>query len=96
MIANMNMSVKYSKLYVEEKQMANDREFIVPNDNYEETASAIGLMVKRTDGVYIHQKAWFPKSQVQITNYGDKIQVRIPEWIYREKVNHGFTVVEYW
>lgn len=76
--------------------MANDREFIVPNDNYEETTSAIGLMIKRSDGVYIHQKAWFPKSQIQITKTGSTIRVRIPEWLYRKKVIDGFTVVGYW
>lgn len=74
----------------------NTKTFTIPYENFEETASAIGLSIKRTDGVYLRQKAWFPKSQVQIMNYGNKIQIRIPEWIYREKVNHGFTVVEYW
>lgn len=76
--------------------MANNREFIIPSDNYEETASALGLMIKRSDGVYIHQKAWFPKSQLQITRTGTTIRVRIPDWLYREKINSGFTIVEYW
>lgn len=54
-----------------------------------ETEHAIGLMVKRADGVVLPSRVYLPKSQCTITTHSMYTEIKIPEWLYRAKLPYG-------
>lgn len=55
-----------------------------------ETERAVGLRIKRIDGVLLPALIYFPKSQcVIVRNLDDSYTVTIPSWLLKTKLPNG-------
>ena len=69
--------------------------FFIQPDLIHETSNAIGVRVKRSDGVWLPSFVYFPKSQCELINRGSNYKVSIPEWLYKKKISYGYSIVTY-
>jgi hypothetical protein len=69
------------------------KQFLIDAYLVNETDKAIGVRVKRSDGVWIPGFVYFPKSQCEVINKGSKYKVTIPEWLYNKKVSYCYSIV---
>lgn len=67
--------------------------FLIDSYLVKETDKAIGVRLKRSDGVWLPEFVYFPKSQCEVINKGFKYKVMIPEWLYNNKVSYGYSIV---
>ena len=71
------------------------RKFIVPYEYYKFTNRALGLVVKRSDGVIVPGLTYFPISQIKVSDpVNGRIVVEIPDWLLKEKLISGFKIAE--
>ena len=61
---------------------------------YITTEKAIGVKVKRDDGVVLHGWEFFPFSQINVEHHvSDRIvRIRIPRWLYNKKISSGYSI----
>jgi hypothetical protein len=70
--------------------------FRISSDLYDETSKAFGLTIKRSDGVWLPKKEYFPKSQCNYTQSLDgTLTINIPGWLLDKKLLFGYSIVEY-
>ena len=57
--------------------------------SYKLVGKAVGVRVKRDDGVLLADWEYFPLSQVQLTPklYNNSIDLKIPKWLYDKKIS---------
>ena len=66
------------------------------HDHIQLTYKAVGLRIKRSDGVWAPKPVWFPLSCVTIEKQGDYYKVVIPEYWVKRKVPETYEIVEVW
>lgn len=66
------------------------RTYRISRDLVLEKERAIGLRIKRIDGVLLPTVIYFPKSQCTIVkNFDSSYTVTIPLWLLKKKLPHG-------
>lgn len=68
--------------------------FKIRNDNFTETPRAVGVFVRRIDGVRLHNPEYFPKSQIQLKQTSTGIEIVVPDWLFRKKILPGYQIIE--
>jgi hypothetical protein len=72
------------------------KSYTVIHDNIQFTDRAVGLRIKRDDGVWASNPVWFPLSCVTVEKQGAYYKVVIPEYWVKRKVPEKYTIVEVW
>lgn len=55
---------------------------------------AIGVKIKRSDGVHLPQWEYFPLSQVEVALHdSNHVTLNIPEWLYSAKLGSEYSIV---
>ena len=73
---------------------ANDRilSFVVDRYEVKLTDKAIQLPVRRQAGSSIVDRVWFPLKLVKYSEGNTITTVKIPEWLFNQKVMKGYTI----
>ena len=72
------------------------KSFTIDHDNIQFTDKAVGLKIKRSDGVWMPKPIWIPLSSVNVEKEGNFYKVVIPEYWIKRKVPDGYRIVEIW
>lgn len=76
------------ELSLDEKYDA--RTYRIRRDLVRETEKAVGIRIKRIDGVLLPTVVYFPKSQcVIVKNFDNSYTVTIPLWLLKKKLPNG-------
>lgn len=76
------------ELSLDEKYDA--RTYRIRRDLVRETEKAVGLRIKRIDGILLPTLIYFPKSQcVVVKNLDGSYTVTIPSWLLKTKLPNG-------